>query len=133
LHPDKTRLIEFGRHAAANRKRHGLGKPETFRFLGFTLICGKSRRGSFLIHRKTRCDRMTATKLKEIKEGLRRRMHKSIPEQGTWLKQVVTGFFAYRAVPTNFRACWSSALISAPFGCERYGCAASGIERLGSV
>jgi group II intron reverse transcriptase/maturase len=103
LHPDKTRLIEFGRHAATKRKQRGLGKPETFNFLGFTLICGKSRRGSFLIHRKSRHDRMKA-KLKEIKGELRRRMHRPIPEQGKWLKQVITGFFAYHAVPTNFRA-----------------------------
>jgi group II intron reverse transcriptase/maturase len=103
LHPDKTRLIEFGRRAVVNRKQRGLGKPETFTFLGFTVICGKSRRGHFLIHRKTRRDRMTA-KLKEVKQELRRRMHSPIPEQGIWLKQVVAGFFAYHAVPTNFRA-----------------------------
>jgi RNA-directed DNA polymerase len=103
LHPEKTRLIEFGRHAATRRKQRGLGKPETFTFLGFTLICGTSRRGAFLLHRKTRRDRMTA-KLKEIKDELRRRMHDPIPKHGTWLKQVVTGFFAYHAVPTNFRA-----------------------------
>jgi hypothetical protein len=103
LHPDKTRLIEFGRHAATNRQQRGLGKPETFTFLGFTFISGKSRRGNFLIHRKTRRDRMRA-KLKEIKDELRRRMHWPIPEQGQWLKQVITGFFAYHAVPTNFRA-----------------------------
>jgi len=103
LHPEKTRLIEFGRRAAAERKQRGLGKPETFNFLGFTLICGKSRRGNFLIKRKTRRDRMTA-KLKEVKEELRQRMHQPIPEQGTWLRQVVTGYFAYHAVPTNFRA-----------------------------
>jgi group II intron reverse transcriptase/maturase len=103
LHPDKTRLIEFGRHAATKRKQRGLGKPETFNFLGFTLICGKSRRGSFLIHRKTRHDRMKS-KLKEVKGELRRRMHRPIPEQGKWLKQVITGFLAYHAVPTNFRA-----------------------------
>jgi RNA-directed DNA polymerase len=60
LHPDKTRLIEFGRLAAANRERRGLGKPETFHFLGFTFICGKSRAGKFLIHRKSRRDRMRA-------------------------------------------------------------------------
>ena len=103
LHPDKTRLIEFGRHAADRRARRGLGKPETFNFLGFTFICGKSRRGSFLLKRKTRRDRMRA-KLKEIKEELRRRMHQPIPEQGNWLRQVVSGFFAYHAVPTNSRA-----------------------------
>src|SRR4051795_1623166 len=103
LHPEKTRLIEFGRYAASNRKRRGLGKPETFTFLGFTVICGTSRRGYFRIHRKSRRDRKT-TKLKEITEELRRRMHQSIPEQGHWLKQVVAGYFAYHAMPTNIRA-----------------------------
>ena len=87
LHPDKTRLIEFGRFAAVDRKRRGLGKPETFAFLGFTFICGKSRQGSFQLHRKTRRDRMRA-KLKDIKAELRRRMHQPIPTQGLWLKQV---------------------------------------------
>jgi RNA-directed DNA polymerase len=100
LHPDKTRLIEFGRHAAAKRKSRGLGKPETFNFLGFTFICGKSRRGKFLIHRKTRRDRMQA-KLREIKEELRRCMHQPIPVQGKWLNMVVAGYFNYFAVPTN--------------------------------
>jgi group II intron reverse transcriptase/maturase len=103
LHPDKTRLIEFGRFAAANRRGRGLGKPETFNFLGFTFICGKSRKGGFLILRKTRADRMRA-KLKEIKEGLRKRMHRTIGEQGRWLGQVVAGYFQYFAVPTNTRA-----------------------------
>jgi hypothetical protein len=81
LHPDKTRLIEFGRFAAANRKQRGLGKPETFNFLGFTFLCGKSRRGNFLLKRKTRRDRAVA-KLKEVKDELRRRMHLPIPWQG---------------------------------------------------
>ena len=81
----------------------GLGKPETFTFLGFTFICGKSRRGAFQLQRKTRADRMRA-RLQEIKVQLRRRMHHAIPEQGRWLKAVVTGFFAYHAVPTNARA-----------------------------
>jgi RNA-directed DNA polymerase len=103
LHPDKTRLIEFGRHTAARRARRGLGKPETFNFLGFTFICGKSRQGKFLLYRRTRRDRMR-TKLKEIKEELRQRMHQPIPHQGRWLRQVVTGFFNYHAVPTNGRA-----------------------------
>ena len=84
LHPDKTRLIEFGRHAAQNREKRGLGKPETFKFLGFVLICGKSRRGDFQIRRKSRRDRMRA-KLREIKEGLRQRWHVPIPETGKWL------------------------------------------------
>jgi RNA-directed DNA polymerase len=103
LHPEKTRLIEFGRHAAADRKQRGLSKPETFAFLGFTFICGKTRRGRFQLQRKTRRNRMQ-TKLQEIKEELWRRMHRPIPEQGEWLRQVVTGHFAYFAVPTNIRA-----------------------------
>jgi RNA-directed DNA polymerase len=100
LHPDKTRLIEFGRRAAIRRAQRGLGKPETFNFLGFTLICGTSRQGRFLLKRRTRRDRMRA-KLLEIKEELRQRMHEPIPEQGGWLRQVVAGFFNYHAVPTN--------------------------------
>jgi RNA-directed DNA polymerase len=100
LHPDKTRLIAFGRFAAQNRKKRGLGKPETFKFLGFVLICGKTRRGDFQIRRKSRRDRMNA-KLREIKEGLRERRHAPIPEVGKWLAQVVAGYFAYHAVPTN--------------------------------
>jgi len=103
LHPEKTRLIEFGRYAASNRKRQGLGKPESFTFLGFTFLCGVTRHGRFLLRRKTRRDRMLR-KLKEIKEELRRRMHQPIPQQGRWLKQVVSGFFNYHAVPTNGRA-----------------------------
>jgi group II intron reverse transcriptase/maturase len=103
LHPEKTKLIEFGRFAATERERRGKDKPETFAFLGFVLICGKSHRGRFLIHRKTRADRMRGT-LKRVKEELRRRMHQPIPEQGRWLRQVVTGYFAYHAVPTNARA-----------------------------
>src|SRR3982075_4460707 len=81
LHPEKTRLIEFGRYAAQNRKRRGLGKPETFNFLGFILIFGQSRQGHFLLHRKSRRDRMRV-KLQEIKEELRRRMHHSLPSVG---------------------------------------------------
>src|SRR5271168_1373123 len=103
IHPDKTRLIEFGRHAAADRKKRGVGRPETFAFLGFTFICGKSRRGAFQLQRKTRRDRMRA-KLQEIKVELRQRMHQTIPDQGRWLRQVVTGHFAYYAIPTNSRA-----------------------------
>jgi RNA-directed DNA polymerase len=100
LHPAKTRLIEFGRFAAQNCKRHGRSKPETFTFLGFVLICDKSRRGDFRIRRKSRRDRMRA-KLREIKEGLRHRRHRPIPETGKWLAQIVAGYFAYHAVPTN--------------------------------
>ena len=100
LHPEKTRLIEFGRFAAERRERRGLGRPETFNFLGFTFICGKTRTGKFQIQRKTRADRMRA-KLREIKATLRRCMHQPIPEQGKWLGQVVRGYFNYHAVPTN--------------------------------
>ncbi len=103
LHPGKTRLIEFGRFAADQRARRGLNKPETFNFLGFTFICGRSRRGYFALKRKTRSDRMRA-KLQEIRSEMRRRRHQPIPEQGKWLRQVVAGFFAYHAVPTNSRA-----------------------------
>ena len=103
LHPDKTRLIEFGRFAANDRKLRGLGKPETFKFLGFTFICGKTRRGKFLVKRQTRRDRMRA-KLQEVKKVLRRCMHQPIPEQGRWLGQVVRGYFNFHAVPTNRQA-----------------------------
>ena len=103
LHPDKTRLVEFGRFAASNRRKRGDGKPETFQFLGFTHICAKSRSGKFQLRRKTRRDRMRA-KLAEIKDDLRKRMHEPIAEQGRWLRQVVSGYFAYHAVPTNARA-----------------------------
>src|SRR5271166_381472 len=100
LHPEKTRLIEFGRYAAERRARRGLGKPETFNFLGFTHICGRSRQGVFQLKRQTRRDRMRA-KLRALKEELQRRMHEPIPLQGKWLRQVVRGYFAYHAVPTN--------------------------------
>ena len=103
LHPEKTRLIEFGRFAAERRQRRGLGKPETFNFLGFTFICGKTRAGKFQIKRKTRRDRMRA-KLKMIKEEMWRRMHQPIPKQGQWLRSVVRGYFNYHAVPTNAHA-----------------------------
>jgi len=103
LHPGKTRLIEFGRFAAANRKKRGLGKPETFKFLGFVIICGTTRSGKFQIRRKSRRDRMRA-KLQEIQEGLRRRMNRPVSETGKWLGQVVSGYSAYHAVPTNIAA-----------------------------
>ncbi len=85
------------------RRLRGLGKPETFAFLGFTFVCGKSLRGRFLLLRLTRRDRMVA-KLKAVKEELRRRRHQPIPVQGAWLAQVVSGFFNYHAVPTNASA-----------------------------
>lgn len=101
LHPEKTRLIEFGRFAADNRARRDLGKPETFDFLGFKHICGRSRAGHFQLKRKSRRDRMRV-KLKALKMELARRRHEPIPVQGRWLAQVVRGYFAYHAVPTNY-------------------------------
>jgi group II intron reverse transcriptase/maturase len=103
LHPDKTRLIEFGRFAAANRAARGEPKPETFDFLGFTHICGKSRTGRFQLKRITIARRMRA-KLAEVKAELRRRMHDPVPEQGRWLASVVRGHMAYYAVPGNTHA-----------------------------
>ncbi|AOJ11911.1 group II intron reverse transcriptase/maturase [Burkholderia mayonis] len=103
LHPEKTRLLEFGRYAADRRKRKGMEKPETFAYLGFTHISGKSRNGAFQLKRKSRKDRLRA-KLKQVREQMRRRMHESIASQGRWLAQIVRGYFAYHAVPTNIRA-----------------------------
>ena len=100
LHPDKTRLIEFGRYAAERRKKRGEGKPETFNFLGFTHICGRSRKGYFTVIRKTIGKRMAA-KLKDIRQKLRKRMHESIQENLKWLQSVVRGYFQYHAVPDN--------------------------------
>src|SRR5665213_1261270 len=103
LHPEKTRLMMFGRYAIERRARRGLGKPETFTFLGFRHICVNSRSGHFYLHRHTRQDRMRLT-LRAIKEKLRRRMHEPIADQGRWLQSVVRGYFAYHAVPTNSKA-----------------------------
>ena len=100
LNLDKTRLIEFGRHAATNRKGRGLGKPEVFDFLGFTHICGRSRKGRFQLRRQSRRDRLRA-KLREIRETVWQHRHAPIEEQGSWLRRVVTGWFAYHAVPVN--------------------------------
>ena len=101
LHPEKTRLIEFGRFAARNRKQRGQSKPETFAFLGFTHICGKSRSGAFLLRRQTLAKRLRA-KLKEVRAELGWRRHDCPLEQGRWLRGVVQGYFRYHAVPTNF-------------------------------
>lgn len=101
LHPDKTRLIEFGRNATENRQRRGEGKPEVFNFLGFTHMCGKTRKtGRFIVKRKTIQKRLTA-KLNELKEELRQRWHRPVSEVGKWLRSVVQGYFNYHAVPGN--------------------------------
>jgi group II intron reverse transcriptase/maturase len=104
LHPEKTRLLEFGPFAIENRRRRGQGKPETFDFLGFTHICGKKRsNGRFTVLRQTIRKRLQA-KLKEVKTDLRRRMHHPIREQGAWLRSVVGGHIRYYGVPTNSAA-----------------------------
>ncbi len=100
LHPDKTRILEFGRFAATRRARRGKGKPETFDFLGFTYICGKTRDGRFAVQRQTMKKRLRA-KLSEVKTELRRRMTKPIPEQGAYLRSVLTGHVRYYGVPGN--------------------------------
>lgn len=104
LHPDKTRLLPFGRFAASDRRQRGeRGKPETFHFLGLTHVCGRSKRGYFLLMRRTMAQRLRS-KLKEVKAELMRRRHRPITEQGIWLGQVVRGHYAYYAVPTNIHA-----------------------------
>lgn len=104
LHPDKTRLLEFGSYAVRNRKRRGEGKPETFDFLGFTHICGEKRsNGYFMVLRQTVRKRLQA-KLREVKIELRRRMHAPIQETGQWLRSVVAGHIQYYGVPSNGRA-----------------------------
>jgi RNA-directed DNA polymerase len=103
LHPDKTRLIEFGRHAAWRRAARGLGKPETFDFLGFTHFCGETKHGRFWLRRVTIAKRMRA-KLREVKDQLMQRRHQPVPEQGKWLRSVVQGHLAYYAVPGNANA-----------------------------
>ncbi len=100
LHPDKTRLIEFGRYAAERRRARGAGKPETFDFLGFTHIADRDRRGAFQLKRRTRRDRKR-NRLRAIKEDLNRRRHSPVADQGRWLGQVVRGYLNYHAVPTN--------------------------------
>ena len=121
LHPDKTRLIEFGRFAARDRKQRGEGKPETFTFLGFTHFCGQRHKsGTFTVWRITAKKRMVA-KLKAIKVELRRRMHDRMADVGAWLRKVVLGYYQYHAVPGNttqlrifkLRVCrlWQSVLV----------------------
>jgi RNA-directed DNA polymerase len=104
LNAEKTRLIEFGRHAARDRKGRGLGKPETFQFLGFTHICAKTRKsGRFKLRRITDSKRMRV-KLLAVKGELWRRMHLPVPEQGRWLARVLSGHYNYYAVPDNIEA-----------------------------
>jgi RNA-directed DNA polymerase len=103
LHPEKTRLLEFGPYAAENRRRAGQGKPETFDFLGFTHICGKKRNGRFTVVRQTMRKRVQA-KLGEVKAELQRRLHDPIPKVGAWLRAVILGHLRYYGVPMNWPA-----------------------------
>jgi RNA-directed DNA polymerase len=100
LHPDKTRLIEFGRFAQANRRARGEGEPDTFTFLGFTHRCGNNSSGHFVIWRRTARKRLEA-KLQQVKQTLRKRMHEPVSKVGEWLRRVVHGFYQYHAVPGN--------------------------------
>ena len=101
MHHEKTRLIEFGRYAESNRKKKGLGKPETFEFLGFTHICGRTRNGRFIVRRQTAKKRVSR-KLREIKAELRRRMHGRVSDVGGWLRLVLLGHYRYYGVPMNY-------------------------------
>ena len=106
LHPEKTRLIEFGYYAANNRKERGQGRPETFNFLGFTHICGKKRSGRFTVLRHT-INKRKRSKLKEIKTELRKRRQQSVTEVGKWLRSVVEGHDRYYGVPSNLPSLYS--------------------------
>jgi group II intron reverse transcriptase/maturase len=101
LHGEKTRLIEFGRFAEANRSKHGEGKPESFTFLGFTHICGKRKKdGAFTVIRRTMKKRMRQT-LARLKQDLQARMHDTPASAGAWLQRVLLGYYGYYAVPGN--------------------------------
>jgi RNA-directed DNA polymerase len=104
LHPEKTRILEFGRWAIHNRKTRGAGKPETFNFLGFTHICAKKRsNGMYTVLRRTIRKKMKV-KLHELKVKMRKRMHHPVPDQGKWLRSVVDGHNRYYGVPNNTQA-----------------------------
>ena len=103
LHPDKTRLLEFGRFAAPNRRDRGDGKPESFNFLGFTHSCATTRKGGFTVLRQTMRQRMQA-KVKAVGTVLRQRLHRPVPEVGAYLRAVLLGHFRYYGVPMNGRA-----------------------------
>lgn len=104
LHSEKTRLIEFGRFAEENRKRRGEGKPETFDFLGFTHMCGRTKKGNWFTVRRQTIKKRLRSKLQAVRQELRKRWHERIADTGAWLRSVVQGYFNYHAVPGNFRA-----------------------------
>jgi hypothetical protein len=133
LHAEKTRLIEFGRFAAANRQGSGAGKPETFDYLGFTHICGTIwKSGKFTVKRKTVGKRMTG-KLKAVKAAQARRMHQPIEQTGKWLTRVVAGYYNYHAVPGNLRRLYMFRRETARHGCSRCGGAVSAADGHGSA
>jgi len=103
LSEEKTRLIEYGRFAASHREERGVGKPETFNFLGFTHICGTTRQGKFCVLRKTMTKKVRA-KLKALRVELRKRIHQRVADVGQWLKTVLTGHYQYYGVPRNYRS-----------------------------
>ena len=105
LHEDKTRLIEFGRFAEANRRRRGQGRPETFDFLGFTHYCGKLRDGRFMLQRQTQGKRKIR-KLKELRQEMKRRRHEPLRDQQRWLAAVSRGHYAYYGVTGNSPSLW---------------------------
>ena len=102
LHPEKTRLMEFGRFASENRRRRGEGKPETFDFLGFTHACSRTRKGTYTVLRFPMAGRIRRT-LRAIKDSLKRRRHRPVAETGAWLAQVLRGWYRYYAVPRTSR------------------------------
>ena len=104
LHSEKTRLIEFGRFARDNRRRRGEGKPDTFDFLGFTHICGTTKKGNWFTVRRQTIKKRLRSKLQAVRQGLRKRWHDRIAETGGWLRSVVQGYFNYHAVSGNFVA-----------------------------
>jgi hypothetical protein len=131
LHPDKTRLIEFGRFAAARRTQRGLGKPETFKFLGFVFICGRTRKGKFQLKRKSRRDRMQA-KLSEIKEGYGGACTRRSPNRGVgWRRSFGATLPTMPCRPTS-RHSAPSATMSSASGCARCGAAARRIASRGN-
>jgi RNA-directed DNA polymerase len=101
LHPEKTRLIEFGRYAIERRKLRGEGRPETFNFLGFTHICGPHRKTGYFTVTRTTISKRLAAKLTQLNAELKQRMHDPLPETVKWLQSVVRGYFQYHAVPGN--------------------------------
>jgi hypothetical protein len=103
LHSEKTRLIRFGRFATEKVKRTGRNKPETFNFLGFTHLCGRTRKGGFLLLRQTMSKRMR-DKLREVRAEMRLRRHQKLADQGRWLGAVLRGYYRYHGVPNNIRA-----------------------------